>query len=943
MCFLAAFVLGGWAAAADVIKVEATVGPSFVGNAPDKCIFVIKEGTQPLQSAAKSGIAVTGVAVLDEIAQKFQVNRFEAMFPAANMAQKAYATDRVLTRYYRAQFPEGNLDAVMDALRKLPFVESVEPVGLYRVTATPNDKYYDEGSETFPYYQWHYWQTYGINADTAWDKETGDPNVVVAVIDGGVRYYHSELGGTNPPGPADNSTNGNIWVNTGEIPGNSTDDDGNGYVDDVVGWDFVASSSYCNDADCSGADNDPRDGMGHGTHVAGTIAAITNNNATWGVAGIAGGWNDGTPNVNANGVKIMCLRAGWSSVLGGLMSMDYISQALYYVATMVDKGFNVTAVNCSWGSSSIIAAATNAVIARDVMMIVAAGNDNSQTQDYLASRGDCLDVGATDTLGYPADFSNYGSWVDIAAPGVNILSTYHNPSDPTYDYIALMDGTSMSCPHVVGVAALLESYSPSLTAAQKRNIILTNYKPYNMTKDVGDGIVDAGRCINAVAPPCDVNAAFTGTPTDGCKPLTVTFTDQSTGPVTSWSWNFGDGGNSTLQNPTHQYTSTGPFTVSLTVTSATCNDTETKTNYIMVRDVPVAGFVGVPTSGYVPFTVTFTDQSTGYPTSWQWDFGDAGTSTLQNPTHQYTTAGNYTVTLTVSNACGSDVEQKVNYITASTPVQQCDDFADGNITNWGNKRGTWTATGGYMKGNSTTTDSRTTSPFGSFSTATINCDVRMNTGRTQRNARIVFGYADGSNYRYIQGDDVNDRWTICERVAGTNYTRATFSRAISTATWYAVQVKAAADGNVTLTVGGVTVGSYKFSAVKTGLVGCGYNKANSDFDNFCVGSSVTSIVAMDDQAFNRPEPLPEAFELGQNYPNPFNPITTIKFNLPYATQVRLDIFNILGQRVETVVDEVLQAGPHSFTWDGGQMASGIYLYRLTTDNFTSTRKMVLMK
>jgi hypothetical protein len=219
----------------------------------------------------------------------------------------------------------------------------------------------------------------------------------------------------------------------------------------------------------------------------------------------------------------------------------------------------------------------------------------------------------------------------------------------------------------------------------------------------------------------------------------------------------------------------------------------------------------------------------------------------------------------------------------------------------------------------------------------------MNSGRTQRNARIVFGYADGSNYRYIQGDDVGNTWTICERVSGTNYTRATYSRTISTATWYAVKVTAAADGNVTLVVGGVTLGSYKFAAVKTGLVGCGFTKSNSDFDNFCVSASAGAALSDDDaQASYHTAPLPDGIEL-KNYPNPFNPITTIKFNLPYATQVRLDIFNILGQRVETVVDEVLQAGLHSYTWDGGQMASGIYLYRLTTDNFTSTRKMVLMK
>ncbi|UCD18204.1 MAG: S8 family serine peptidase, partial [Candidatus Zixiibacteriota bacterium] len=453
------------------------------------------------------------------------------------------------------------------------FVERVEPVGLYRMTATPNDFYYDSSTTSFPYMQWHYWDNYGINVDSAWDKETGDPDVIVAVIDGGVRYYHYELGGTNPPGPNDSSTNGNIWVNDGEIPGNGIDDDNNGYIDDVIGWDFVESASWCNDADCSDADNDPADHGGHGTHISGTIAAITNNDPNWGVAGVAGGWNNGTTDDIASGVKIMCLRAGWTSIFGGLIGMDYVSEAMYYVATMVDKGYNVTAINCSWGSSSLIADATDAVLARDVMVIVAAGNDNSSSCDYLGCREDCLDVGSTDKYGNPADFSNYGTWVDIAAPGVEILSTYHNSNDPEYDYIALMDGTSMSCPHVVGVAGLLESYNSSLTGPQKFDVIVNNYKPYNMTKYVGAGIVDAGKCIDAAGPACDVTADFTADVLSGCAPLTVQFTDQSTGPVTSWDWDFGDGGSSQAQNPSHQYQDPGTYTVQLIVCSATCCDT----------------------------------------------------------------------------------------------------------------------------------------------------------------------------------------------------------------------------------------------------------------------------------------------------------------------------------------------------------------------------------
>jgi len=166
-------------------------------------------------------------------------------------------------------------------------------------------------------------------------------------------------------------------------------------------------------------------------------------------------------------------------------------------------------------------------------------------------------------------------------------------------------------------------------------------------------------------PPPD--AQFSGSPTSGTKPLTVNFTDSSTGTVTSWSWTFGDSGTSTQQSPSHQYQNAGTYTVSLTATGPTGTDTETKTNYITVNDVPppTANFYGSPTSGTVPLTVNFTDTSTGSVTAWSWTFGDSGTSTQQSPSHQYTSVGTYTVSLTATGPGGSDNETKTNYIVVN--------------------------------------------------------------------------------------------------------------------------------------------------------------------------------------------------------------------------------------------------------------------------------------
>ena len=162
-------------------------------------------------------------------------------------------------------------------------------------------------------------------------------------------------------------------------------------------------------------------------------------------------------------------------------------------------------------------------------------------------------------------------------------------------------------------------------------------------------------------------ADFVGVPTSGVAPLDVDFTDLSTQSPTSWDWTFGDGGTDTVQNPSHTY-ALGTYTVSLTAANAHGQDTETKIDYITASDTPpdppVANFVGVPTSGAAPLDVDFTDLSTNNPTSWDWTFGDGGTSMAQNPSHTYA-AGTYTVSLTAENAGGSDSETKTDYITAT--------------------------------------------------------------------------------------------------------------------------------------------------------------------------------------------------------------------------------------------------------------------------------------
>jgi vibriolysin len=197
-------------------------------------------------------------------------------------------------------------------------------------------------------------------------------------------------------------------------------------------------------------------------------------------------------------------------------------------------------------------------------------------------------------------------------------------------------------------------------------------------QDVVNAFAVVGITLVCPGPP---TADFSAYPLSGGVPLTPTFTDLSLGP-TSWSWQFGDGGTSTLENPTHTYNSMGTFTVTLTVVNPFGSDVEVKTNYITVTapQPPVANFIAGATDLNIGSSVTFTDTSLENPTSWSWTFpgGTPGTSTAKDPTVQYNTVGTFDVTLVVANPQGSDTETKVGYIMVSNRIY-CSSWGESQV------------------------------------------------------------------------------------------------------------------------------------------------------------------------------------------------------------------------------------------------------------------------
>jgi subtilisin family serine protease len=302
-----------------------------------------------------------------------------------------------------------------------------------------------------------------IDAPEAWDVSTGSAGITVAVVDTGVDTAHRDLAP-------------NLWRNPGETAGNGVDDDRNGLVDDVSGWDFA------------GGDATPEDGNGHGSHVAGTIAARGNDG--FGVSGVA--WR----------TSLLPLR-----VLGadGEGSVSDLVAAYGYAAR---KGIRI--VNASLGGGDFSRAERDAIAAAPRTLIVAAAGNEGANNDVTGSFPCNYDlpnvvcVAATGRDGGLADFSNRGAiTVDLAAPGVDIASSYPGGGH------ALLSGTSMAAPHVAGVAALVWARDPAATVAQVRAALLGSVTPAPslLGATVTGGVVNAAAALGATPAAASPEAA----------------------------------------------------------------------------------------------------------------------------------------------------------------------------------------------------------------------------------------------------------------------------------------------------------------------------------------------------------------------------------------------------------------------------------------------------
>jgi PKD repeat protein len=678
---------------------------------------------------AENGFVLTSNASLDAKNQQFGAYEYKRVFRYAGKFEKRHR-EWGLHRWYEISFSgKANVDDLVKAYQNTNNVEIAEPLAkmeLYEkhpepytngktLTSAPNDPKFTD--------QWHYENT-GQNSGTvgadislldAWTIETGDSDVIVAVEDGGIDVDHPDL-------------IGNMWINPGEIAGNGIDDDNNGYVDDINGYNFGDGQGTITQDD-------------HGTHVAGTIAAETNNGI--GVSGIAGGTG------NNDGVRIMSCQVFGSSSQGGF------DEAFVYAA---DMGAHIS--QNSWGGGGESQAINNAIdyfIANGGgagtpmnggVVIVAAGNSNTNTGTSIwpAAYENAIAVAATNKNDKKSYYSNYGTWVDISAPGGELESSNNDPTaihstigSASY---GVMQGTSMACPHVSGVAALIVSkFAGNITPAEVRSRLL-NYTDdisalnTSYSGQLGSGRLNAYASLTGQAPPPPAATYCTSagsdasyewiagvqigsfTNTTGTNGGYADFTSQEVELAAGQSYNITltpgfkssayneywkiwiDFNNDTVFDSNELVFDAGSMSQSAVTGTISIPSYATGTRRMRVSmkyngeqtacesfsygevedyhavfgqvvvDPPVANFTANTTTITEGGSVAFTDLSTNNPTAWSWSFagGTPSTSSAQNPTVTYNTPGTYQVALTATNAGGSDGETKYNYITVEAEV-----------------------------------------------------------------------------------------------------------------------------------------------------------------------------------------------------------------------------------------------------------------------------------
>ena len=885
---------------------------------PGRLIVDFTESVNPRVPALDdNGIAQIGIPSLDEIFQEFEVSAATRLVPDGIIAKLKTPPDlyRTYVLVFRPEYP------ALDVLERLAAdvnVKSVEPDLLYRAFNVPNDALWSSQ-----------WDKRLIGCDVVWDVEVGDPSIICAGIDTGVDWNHPDLGMMDTNNV---SLGWALWVNPGEdldgdgvpyywtdYPGDTDDLDGvdndaNGFDDDFLGWDFINNIGGCYPGeDCDDQDNDMFGMEPHGTHVGGIMAAHGNNGI--GVTGCM--WSG----------RLMALRAGYRASNGmGYMPESATVPAIYYAAANGAKVINMSYGGGGGGGGA--QAAINAAWNQGCILFAATGNDGVTTPQYPANFENVISVNATNDQDQLESWSNRGTWTDLDSPGGNpgIWSTVINGYGGG-DW----QGTSMASPNAAGVAALLWSLFPNLSNAELRDLIfdtaedITAENPGIPANHLGYGRVDAANAAATMLPRLTVDdMLLTETSGDNDNRLEGGETGSLVFTVTNEvGWAEGENISATVSTTDGSVTITNEsFLLGDILPGGSANNG--------TDPVTISAVEGIQGAYWVDLSVTFSSPS-GF----------------QATTHAQLRVGRGHI-LVVDDDGGDNYE--TYYITAVTELGYTPDVwstaLDGAMPSTElvhYQAVVWSC--GDEATNTLTADDQThlaTYLNGGGKLLVIGQNIPEDIGETPFHTdylhaqdenldgnRLLDGIAgnlisDGMNLILLGGNCAGNGTVGPSRIIPVGGAEATFN----------------------YTEGGVGAvqysGAYKVVYFACALeAACG--SASSTHHRDVIEAIMNPTWFGVNDVPGATNTLPSTITLQGNYPNPFNPSTTISFDLPIQTDVKLTVFDVLGREVATLVNSTLSAGSHHVLFDGSSLASGIYMTRLEAGNMSLSSKMVLMK
>jgi subtilisin family serine protease len=899
-----------------------------------------------LKNVPSSGLnkSVSLSSGLSKVMNVFNVNSVKTFLQKNNTGT---GLDKIVIMKYDSN---DDPNFVSSQLKATGEVEWAEPKFLYHVDFTPNDPSY--ASQT---------SLVNINAPAAWDSTTGDTTVVIGIVDTGVDWPHPDLAA-------------NIYHNWAEIPGNGIDDDHNGYIDDYHGWDFGGLGNN----GIATPDNNPiEDRPDHGTHVAGIASAVTNNGV--GIASI--GYK----------CKILPVKTSEDDIRDlGAPLISFGFEGIVYAA---DNHARV--INCSWGGGgfSLLGQETiDYAMSKGAVVVCAAGNDNSTETFYPANYNGVLSVASTTSTDARSSFSNYGHGIGVCAPGSGIYSTWQP------DTYATESGTSMASPLAAGVCALVASKFPQYTADQIREQVRVNCDNISAQNPGLTNMLGGGR-INAFKSVTNINSKSS-------RAIKVTFSDEAPGGNNNGVLEPGETITVRVQfenylSPTSSLSVTlASQNTNAAIVNGVFNQGAIGT--LKTFDNSTAPFTfklsqSIPSNTSLDFLLNFSD---GTYSDFQW------LNVSANPNFATQSGNDITLTLTAKGNLGFNdypndlqgngfhFQDGPNYMfegalmlgTSSTKFVDCArnsgqqvEDADyiavqpfkinipGNISNiqgstvFNDNKATTNKLGvnihlqsysyidqankNYIILRYTIKNTSVLALSGFYAGLYFDWDMIEGSGANDLTAwdntgsfgyvhhqgsspdtTIGIGLLSATNYGFYAvtnstfGYDVASKWTALSSGLTTTSAGPTDIANITSSGPYTI---AAGDS---IDVGFALAGDVNLDNVRTAII-----NARVKYNSIITGIKDN----------NNQNPI--TFELNQNYPNPFNPSTVIKYSLAAAGNVTIKVYDILGNEIKTIVNENKAPGTYSVTFDAKGLPSGVYLYKLTAGNYTSVKKLVLLK